>query len=51
MRVVGHWHRLPRKAVGVPTLEVLKTELDQALSNLVLWKASLPMAGGLELNL
>jgi len=34
-RVVKHWHRLPRKAVDVPSLEVFKARLDGALSNLV----------------
>jgi len=50
MRVVKHWHRLPREAVDAPSLEVLKARLDGALSNLVWWKMSLLMAGGLELN-
>ena len=35
MRVVKHWHRLPREAVDVLSLEVLKARLDGALSNLV----------------
>ncbi|KFW66274.1 hypothetical protein AS28_09465, partial [Pygoscelis adeliae] len=35
MRVVRHWHRLPREAVDAPSLEVFKTRLDGALSNLV----------------
>ncbi|KFR11432.1 hypothetical protein N306_13406, partial [Opisthocomus hoazin] len=35
MRVVKHWHRLPREAVDAPYLEVLKARLDGALSNLV----------------
>jgi len=35
MRVVKHWHRLPRGVVGVPSLAVFKTRLDGALSNLV----------------
>ncbi|KGL98419.1 hypothetical protein N301_14261, partial [Charadrius vociferus] len=34
-RVVGHWNRLPREAVEVPSLEVFKARLDGALSNLV----------------
>jgi len=46
MRVVRHWHRLPREAVDVPSLDLLKARLDGALSNLVWWKVSLPMAGG-----
>jgi len=35
MRVVWHWHRLPREAVAVPSLKVFKARLDGALSNLV----------------
>lgn len=35
MRVVGHWHRLPRGVVDVPTLAVPKARLDKALSNQV----------------
>ena len=50
VRVVRHWNRLPREAVDAPFLEVFKARLDGALSNLVLWKVSLPMAGGLELD-
>jgi len=45
MRVVRHWHRLPREAVGAPSPEAFKARLDGALSNLVWWKMSLPMAG------
>jgi len=44
MRVVRPWHRLPREAVGA----LFKARLDGALSNLVWWKVSLPLAGGLE---
>jgi len=46
MRVVRPWHRLPREAVAAPSLAVFKGRLDRALSNLVWWKVSLPMAGG-----
>ncbi|KGL93235.1 hypothetical protein N301_01903, partial [Charadrius vociferus] len=35
VRVVRHWNRLPREAVAAPSLEVFKTRLDGALSNLV----------------
>jgi len=48
MRVVKHWPRLPREIVDAPSLEMLKARLDGALSNLVWWKMSLLMAGGLE---
>jgi len=34
MRVVRHWHRLPREVVGAPSLEAFKTRLFGALSNL-----------------
>jgi len=47
MRVVKHWHRLPREAVAAPSLAGFKARLDGALSNLVWWKMSLLMAGGL----
>jgi len=42
---VRPWHRLPREAVGAPSLEVLKARLDGALGSLVCWEVSLPMAG------
>jgi len=48
MRVVRPWPRLPREAVAAPSLAVLKARLDGAPSNLVWWKLSLLMAGGLE---
>jgi len=35
MRVLRHWHRLPREAVDAPSLEVFKARLDGALSNLI----------------
>ncbi|KFQ69026.1 hypothetical protein N335_02437, partial [Phaethon lepturus] len=35
MRVVKHWHRLPREVVGAPSLETFKVRLDGALSNLI----------------
>ncbi|KFV75055.1 hypothetical protein N307_14642, partial [Dryobates pubescens] len=33
-RVVRHWNGLPRDAVDVPSLEVFKARLDEALSSL-----------------
>ena len=50
MRAVRHWNRLPREAVDAPSLEVFKARLDGTLGNLVWWRVSLPMAGGLELD-
>ena len=35
VRVMRHWHRLPREAVDAPSLVVFKARLDGALSNLV----------------
>ncbi|KFO76126.1 hypothetical protein N303_14944, partial [Cuculus canorus] len=35
MRVVRHWHRLPREAVAAPSLEVFKARLGVALGSLV----------------
>jgi len=43
-----HLEYCVREAVAAPFLEVFKAGLDGALSNLVQWKVSLPMAGGLE---
>ncbi|KFV59761.1 hypothetical protein N341_07778, partial [Tyto alba] len=35
MRVVRHWNRFPREAVAAPSLDMFKSRLDRALSNLV----------------
>jgi len=35
MRVVKHWHRLPREAVAAPYLEVFQARSNGALSSLV----------------
>ena len=32
-RVVRQWHRLPREAVGAPSLEALKARLNVALGS------------------
>ena len=50
MKVVRHWHRLPREVGDAPSPAVFKARLDGAGSNLVWWKVPLPMAGGLELD-
>ncbi|KFW79655.1 hypothetical protein N336_00726, partial [Phalacrocorax carbo] len=34
MRVVKHWHSLPREVVDAPSLETFKVRLDGPLSNL-----------------
>jgi len=49
MRVVKHWHRLPRRAVGAASLKALKARLDGALGCLNWWGTALPTAwlGGL----
>jgi len=48
VRVLKHWNRLPREAVAAPFLEVFKARLDGDVRNIVWWKTSLLMAGGLE---
>ena len=35
VRVVRHWHRLPREVVEALSLEVYKARLDRALGNLI----------------
>jgi len=35
VRLVKHWHRLPREVVEAPSLQTSKARLDGALSNLV----------------
>jgi len=47
MRVVKHWHRLPREVVDAPSLEMFKARLVKALSNLIQLEMSLLTAGGL----
>jgi len=48
IRVVKHWHRLPREVVEAPFLETFKARLDGALSNLIELKIPLLTAGGLD---
>jgi len=47
MRVVKHWHRLPREVVEAPSLLTLKARLDGALSNLIQLQMSLLTIRGL----
>ena len=35
IRVVRHWHRLPREVVGALSLEIFKVRMDHPLSNLI----------------
>lgn len=49
-RVVKHWHRLSREAVGAPSLETFKVRLDGALRKVILLKISLLIAGGVGLD-
>ena len=35
VRVVRHWHRLPKEVVAAPSLTVFEARLDEALSNLI----------------
>jgi len=50
MRMVKCWNGLPREVIDAPSLETFKVRLDRALSNLVLCRVSLCLAGGLELD-
>lgn len=45
VRMERSWHRFPREAMTSPSLEVFKTRLDGAGSNLVWWKVLLPRVG------
>ena len=49
-KMVRQRNRLPREAVGAPSLETFKAKLDGALGSLIWWVETLPMAGGLELD-
>lgn len=50
VRLVRHWHRLPREAVDAPTLAVFKARLEKAWSNLFWWEVSLHRERGLGLG-
>ena len=36
------WHRLPRKVLGAPSLEVLEARLDGILGSLIWWRTASP---------
>jgi len=48
IRVVRHWHSLPREVVDASSLETFKARSDRALSNLIHLKMSLLIAGGVD---
>jgi len=48
LRVVKHWHRLPREVGDAPSLGRLKARLDGALSKVIQLKMSLLIAGRLD---
>ena len=50
VRVARRWPRLPRAAVGAPSLAVLKARLDGAGGSLGWGEGALPVAGGWELD-
>jgi len=50
MRVVKHWHRLPREVVDAPSLETFKVALDRALRNLIELNMSLLIEAGFGLD-
>ena len=35
IKMMRHWHRLPREVVNAPSLEIFKVRLDRAQSNLI----------------
>lgn len=48
MRVVKPWIALPREAVECPSLQIFRTYLYTALSNLILFRRSLALSRKLE---
>ena len=48
VRAARRWPRLPRAAVGAPSLAGLKARLDGAGSSLDWGEGALPGAGGVE---
>jgi len=35
IKMMRHWHRLPREVVNAPSLVIFKVRLDRAQSNLI----------------
>ena len=35
IKVVRHWHRLPKEVVDAPSLETFRVRLDGTLSNMI----------------
>lgn len=50
VRMMRHWPWLPREAIDALSLKMFKVRRDGSLNNMVQWKVSLPMVGGLELG-
>lgn len=50
VKVVKHWHTLPKDRVDAPSLETLRVRLDGALSNLLMLKMFLLICRELELD-
>lgn len=46
LRVVKHWQRLPREAVGAQSLEALRIRLEGALSNPIYQRCPCSLQGG-----
>ena len=49
-KVVRCWNRLPREAVGAPSLKEFKASLDGILVRLILWITTLPVVKELNLD-
>ena len=48
-KAAKHWHRLPREAVDVPSMEVPKARLYVDLGSLTQWVATLSVVGSWNL--
>ena len=45
LSLVMHWNRLPKEAVGAPSLQAFNARLDVALGSLGCWLVTLHIAG------